>query len=60
MGCGHKFVLRKDMSYGRICFSGVHDFQVNMCYESIRVKGGHALLEQMSCWRSCVGGVHVF
>ena len=22
--------------------------------------GGHALLEQMSCGRSCVGGVHVF
>ena len=31
-----------------------------MCYESIRVKGGHALLEQMSCGRSCVDGVHVF
>ena len=48
------------MSYGRTCFSGVHVFQVDMCYESIRVKRGHALLEQMSCGRSCVGGVHVF
>ena len=39
-----------------ICISGVHVFQVDMCYESIRVKGGHALLEQMSwegmCWWS--------
>ena len=54
MGCGHKIVLRKNMSYGRKCFSGVHVFQVDMCYESIHVKGGHALLEQMSCGRSCV------
>ena len=48
------------MSYGRTCFSGVHVFQVDMCYESIRVKGDHALLEQMSCGWSCVSGVHVF
>ena len=41
-------------------FSGVHVFQVDMCYESICVKGGHALLERMSCGRSCIGGVHVF
>ena len=60
MGCDHKKVLRKDMSYGRTCFSGVHVFQFDICYKSIRVKEGHALLEQMSCRRSCVGGVHVF
>ena len=48
------------MSYVRTCFSGIHVFQVDMCYDSIRVKGGHALLEKMSCERSCVGGVHVF
>ena len=48
------------MSYGRTCFSGVHVFQDDMCYVSIHVKGGRALLEQMSCGRPCVGGVHVF
>ena len=48
------------MSYGRTCFSGVHVFQVDMYYESICIKGSHALLEQMSCGRSYVGGVHVF
>ena len=47
------------MSYGMTCFSGVYVFQVDMCYESIHVKGSHALLEQMSCGRSCVG-VYVF
>ena len=24
VGCDHKIVLRKNMSYGRTCFSGVH------------------------------------
>ena len=43
MGCGHKIVLRKNMSYGRIFFSGVHVFQVEMCYESICLEEGHAL-----------------
>ena len=31
-----------------------------MFYESIRAKGGHAMLEEISCGRSCVGGIHVF
>ena len=40
MGCGHKIVLNKNMSYGRTCFSGSYAFQDNMCYDSICVKGG--------------------
>ena len=43
MGCDHKIVLRKNLSYGRTCFSGVHIFQDDMSYESICLKGGHAL-----------------
>ena len=31
-----------------------------MSYESICLKGGHALLKEMSYGRSYVGGVHVF
>ena len=38
-----QIVLRKDMSYGRTHFSGVHIFQDDMSYESIHIKGGHAL-----------------
>ena len=39
MGCGHKIVLSKNMSYGRTCFSGSYAFQDNMCYDSICVEG---------------------
>ena len=31
-----------------------------MSYESICLKGGYALLKEMSYGRSCVAGVHVF
>ena len=31
-----------------------------MSYESICLKGGHALLEEMPYGRSCIGGVYVF
>ena len=57
MGCGHKIVLRKDLSYGWTCFYGVHVFQNDLSYEStcICLKGGHALLKEMSYGRSCVG-----
>ena len=51
MGCGHKIVLSKDMSYGQTCFYGVHVFQDDMSYESICLKGGHGLQEEMSCGR---------
>ena len=44
VACGHKIVLSKNMSYGRTCFSGSYAFQDNMCYDSICVEGGHALL----------------
>ena len=60
MGCGYEIVLRKNISYGRTYFSGVHIFQDDMSYESICHKGGHALLEEMFYGRSCIGGVHVF
>ena len=60
VGCGHKIVLSKNMSYGRTCFSGIYAFQDDMCYKSICVEGGHALLYEMSYGRSCIGGVHVF
>ena len=39
VGCGHKIVLSKNMSYGRTCFSGSYAFQDNMCYDSICVEG---------------------
>ena len=60
MGCGHQIVLRKNLSYGLTCFSGVHVFQDDMSYETICLMGGHALLKEMSYGRSCVGGIHVF
>ena len=44
VGCGHKVVLSKNMSYGRTCLSGSYAFQDDMCYDSICVEGGHALL----------------
>ena len=44
VGCGHKIVLSKNMSYGRTCFSGSYAFQDDMCYDSICVEGGQALL----------------
>ena len=40
VGCGHKIVLSKNMSYGRTCFSGSYAFQDNMCYDGICVEGG--------------------
>ena len=39
---------------------GVHVFQDDMSYESICLTGDYALVEIMSCGRSCVGGIHVF
>ena len=60
MGCGHKIVLRKNMSYGRTCLSGLHVSQDDMHYDSICLEGGHALLQEMSYGRSCIGGVYVF
>ena len=43
-----KFILKKDMSYGWTCFSGVYIFGDNMSYESICLKerafvGGNVL-----------------
>ena len=35
--------LKEEQSYGWLCFSGVHVFQDDMSYESICLKGGHAL-----------------
>ena len=32
--------LSKNMSYGRMCFSGSYAFQDNMCYDSIYVEKG--------------------
>ena len=41
--CGHKIVLRKDMSFGKICLFGVHVFQDDMSYGGICLKGDNAL-----------------
>ena len=43
------------MSYVRTCFSGVHTSQDDLYYESICLMGGHALLEEISYGRSCIG-----
>ncbi len=40
VGCGHKIVLSKNMSYWRTFFSGSYAFQDNMCYDSICAEGG--------------------
>ena len=39
---------------------GEYVFQDDIPCESICLKGGHALLEEMPCGRSYIGGVHVF
>ena len=35
VGCDNKIILRKDIFYGKICFSGVHVFKDDMSYECI-------------------------
>ena len=44
MSCGHKIVLRKNMSYRRTWFSGLYVFQDDMYYDSNCLEGAHALL----------------
>ena len=51
MGCGHKIVHRRDMSYGLTYFSGVHVFQADMSYESICLMRAYVLKEVMLCRR---------
>ena len=60
MGCGHKIVLRKNMSYGKTSFSGLHVFQGDIYYDSICLEGGHALLLVISYGISSIGGMHIF
>ena len=57
MGCGHKIVLSKNMSYGKTCFSGSYAFQDDMpfrmtCYDNV-------LREVLLCCRKCLMGGHV-
>ena len=59
MGCGHKIVLSKNISYGRTYFLDHMPFRMT-CVMIICVEGGHALLLEMSYGRSYIGGVHVF
>ena len=65
MGRGHEIILRKDISYGKILFSGVHVFMDDMSYESLML--GHVLVEYMSSewhmlqdnvfyWKACLTG----
>ena len=52
MGCGRKIILRKDMSYGWICFSGVHIFRMTCLMRAIVLK------EVMLCRKKCLVSGH--
>ena len=65
MGCGHKIILSKNMSYGRTCFSGSYAFRmacVMIAYvlREVRLWWSASLQDGISYNMLCFTGDHVY